>query len=127
MIFLFSTDQCFLGESFIAEAMLLEIAVAIVVCLVGFVYASIKPPPPKICGSPGGPPVTSPRIRLKDGRHVAYLLRGVPLEKAKHKVVVCHGYRDVKDMVFIYSQVTCHFLILRIEQYKFYFNFSFVF
>ncbi|KAA8544237.1 hypothetical protein F0562_022249 [Nyssa sinensis] len=29
---------------------------------------TMQPPPPKICGLPNGPPVTSPRIRLRDGR-----------------------------------------------------------
>ncbi|CAK7329103.1 unnamed protein product [Dovyalis caffra] len=36
-----------------------------------------KPPPPNICGLPGGPPVTSPRIKLGDGRYLAYRERGV--------------------------------------------------
>lgn len=45
---------------------------------------SIKPPPPKICGYPNGPPVELPRIRLSDGRHLAYRERGVPKENAKY-------------------------------------------
>ena len=90
--------------------MLIEIAVAVMVCLVAFVYVSIKPPPPKICGSPGGPPVTSPRFRLRDGRYMAYVLRGVPLEKAKHKVVICHGYRDGKDLVSLTRRYIAHLM-----------------
>ncbi|RVW36988.1 hypothetical protein CK203_099634 [Vitis vinifera] len=31
-----------------------------------------RPPPPKICGSPGGPAITAHRIKLRDGRHLAY-------------------------------------------------------
>lgn len=88
--------------------MFIEIAMALVVIIVGFVYAFLKPPQSKICGSLGGPLVTSPRIRLRDGRYMAYVIRGAPLEKAKHKVVVCHGFRDGKDMVFLYSQVNCY-------------------
>ncbi|CAL5334548.1 unnamed protein product [Camellia sinensis] len=29
-----------------------------------------RPPPPRICGSADGPPVTAPRIKLSDGRHL---------------------------------------------------------
>ncbi|KAF9613117.1 hypothetical protein IFM89_005596 [Coptis chinensis] len=52
----------------------------LVILLVGFLawtYQAIQPPPPKICGTPGGPPVTAPRIQLKDGRHLAYKEYGV--------------------------------------------------
>ncbi|XP_010553366.1 PREDICTED: uncharacterized protein LOC104823482 [Tarenaya hassleriana] len=67
----------------------------LLVFIVGFVaytYQAIQPPPPKICGSPGGPPVTAPRIKLRDGRHLAYKEHGVPREKARHKVVFVHGF-----------------------------------
>ncbi|KAL3518534.1 hypothetical protein ACH5RR_021123 [Cinchona calisaya] len=63
-----------------------------------------KPPPPKICGSPDGPPVTAPRFKLRDGRHMAYKLRGVELEIAKHKIIVCHGFHDSKEMSFPFCQ-----------------------
>ncbi|RVW94260.1 hypothetical protein CK203_034786 [Vitis vinifera] len=36
-----------------------------------------RPPPPKICGSPGGPAITAHRIKLRDGRHLAYKEHGV--------------------------------------------------
>ncbi|XP_065620390.1 uncharacterized protein LOC112037297 [Quercus suber] len=38
---------------------------------IGRAYRAIRPPPPKICGSPGGPPITAPRIKLRDGRNLA--------------------------------------------------------
>ncbi|CAN6329977.1 unnamed protein product [Urochloa humidicola] len=41
-----------------------------------------KPPAPRVCGAEGGPPVTAPRIRLRDGRHLAYCESGVPKEQA---------------------------------------------
>uniref|UniRef100_A0A2N9H6U6 AB hydrolase-1 domain-containing protein n=1 Tax=Fagus sylvatica TaxID=28930 RepID=A0A2N9H6U6_FAGSY len=62
---------------------------------VGFLawaYKAIQPPPPKICGSPDGPPVTAARIKLSDGRHLAYIEHGVPKETAKHKIVYVHGF-----------------------------------
>ncbi|KAI7748782.1 hypothetical protein M8C21_033586, partial [Ambrosia artemisiifolia] len=52
--------------------------------VLAWAYQATRPPPPKICGSPDGPPVTSPRIRLRDGtRHLSYLEYGVPKETAK--------------------------------------------
>ncbi|ONK77590.1 uncharacterized protein A4U43_C02F8210 [Asparagus officinalis] len=55
-------------------------------------YQAIQPPPPKICGSPNGPPITASRIKLRDGRHLAYLETGVPKENANHKIIFVHGF-----------------------------------
>lgn len=90
--------------------MTLKLAVAVVVCLIGWAYVAIlKPPPTKVCGTPGGPPVTSPRVRLSDGRHLAYKEAGVPKEDAKYKVIIMHGYASSKDFNLIFSQVIYHF------------------
>ncbi|PON83123.1 Alpha/beta hydrolase fold [Trema orientale] len=59
--------------------------------ILAWAYQAIQPPPPKICGSPEGPPVTAPRIKLSDGRHLAYKEQGVSKESAKHKIVFVHG------------------------------------
>lgn len=67
----------------------------IVVLLIGFVawaYQVTHPPPPKVCGSPNGPPITAPRIKLRDGRHLAYKEHGVPNEIAKYKIIFAHGF-----------------------------------
>lgn len=67
----------------------------LLIFLMGFlawVYQAIRPPPPNICGSPGGPPVTAPRIKLADGRHLAYKEHGVPRTAAKYKIVYVHGF-----------------------------------
>ncbi|CAA0824291.1 alpha/beta-Hydrolases superfamily protein [Striga hermonthica] len=53
-----------------------------------------------MCGSKGGPPVTSPRVRLDDGRHLAYKERGVAREIAKHKIIIAHAYADSKYFNF---------------------------
>ncbi|MFQ6619692.1 hypothetical protein Gotur_001223 [Gossypium turneri] len=79
-------------------AMIAPIAVALTVGLLGWTYRALKPPPPNICGSPDGPPVTSPRIKLSDGRHLAYREAGVPREEAKYKIVVIHGFGSSKDL-----------------------------
>ncbi|KAL1825631.1 hypothetical protein ACET3Z_012409 [Daucus carota] len=85
--------------------MTLKVALAVAVCLVGWAYVAIlKPPPTKVCGTPGGPPVTSPRVRLADGRHLAYKEEGVPKEDAKHKIIIMHGYGSSKDFNLIFSQ-----------------------
>ncbi|XP_061376261.1 uncharacterized protein LOC133318281 [Gastrolobium bilobum] len=80
------------------------IAVAMMVILIGWVYKTLKPPPPKICGSVGGPPVTSPRVKLSDGRHLAYREYGVPKEEARYKIIVIHGYGSSKDAILPVSQ-----------------------
>ncbi|XP_010912273.1 uncharacterized protein [Elaeis guineensis] len=72
--------------------MLKKFSVVLLVGLIAWSYKTIQPPPPRICGSPNGPPVTSSRITLKDGRHLAYLESGVPKEKAKYKIVYVHGF-----------------------------------
>ncbi|KAL0337003.1 UNVERIFIED_CONTAM: hypothetical protein Scaly_1975400 [Sesamum calycinum] len=67
----------------------------LLICFVGFlawVYQATRPPPPKRCGSTDGPPITAPRVQLKDGRYLAYKEYGVPKDKAKHKIVFVHGF-----------------------------------
>ncbi|KAL3839804.1 hypothetical protein ACJIZ3_024395 [Penstemon smallii] len=65
----------------------------LLVCFTGFLawaYQATRPPTPKPCGSTDGPPITAPRIQLKDGRHLAYIEYGVPKDIAKHKIVFAH-------------------------------------
>ena len=62
------------------------------VFLLAVLYRQLQAPPPKICGSPDGPPITGTRIRLSDGRHLAYHESGVPKEQANHKIIFVHGF-----------------------------------
>jgi pimeloyl-ACP methyl ester carboxylesterase len=55
-------------------------------------YRFIQPPPPKICGTPNGPPVTAPRVQLRDGRFLAYKEAGVQKQNAKYTIISVHGY-----------------------------------
>jgi pimeloyl-ACP methyl ester carboxylesterase len=67
----------------------------LVVLFIGFIalaYQAIQPPPTKICGSANGPPVTGTRVKLRDGRYLAYKINGVPNDKAKFKIVDIHGF-----------------------------------
>ncbi|KAL1308508.1 hypothetical protein HN51_050468 [Arachis hypogaea] len=68
----------------------------LLVALIALAYRAIQPPPPRTCGSPGGPPITAPRIRLRDGRHLAYKEHGVPRELAKNKIVFLHGFASTR-------------------------------
>ncbi|CAN6587718.1 unnamed protein product [Malus baccata var. baccata] len=88
------------------------VAIALTVGLLGWAYQALKPPPPKFCGSPGGPPVTSPRVKLSDGRHLAYRELGVPKEEAKHKIIVIHGFLSSKDLSLPVAQELIEELIM---------------
>ncbi|KAG6383963.1 hypothetical protein SASPL_156249 [Salvia splendens] len=71
-----------------------------VVLLIGFVAWAYRPfrppPPPRLCGTKGGPPVVGPRIQLRDGRNLSYKEHGVPKEAAKYKVILVHGFSSSK-------------------------------
>ncbi|KAH6837797.1 alpha/beta-Hydrolases superfamily protein [Perilla frutescens var. hirtella] len=78
------------------------------VCLVGFLawaYQAARPPPPKTCGSKDGPPITAPRMQLKDGRYLAYKEYGVSKDDAKFKIVFIHGFDCCRHDV---SAITAH-------------------
>ncbi|XP_048623312.1 uncharacterized protein LOC125592357 isoform X1 [Brassica napus] len=78
--------------------MMLSVIVAILVCLASYIYRSLKPPPPRVCGVPHGPLITSTRIKLSDGRYLAYRESGVDRANANHKIIVVHGFNNSKDM-----------------------------
>ncbi|KAL3623398.1 hypothetical protein CASFOL_032214 [Castilleja foliolosa] len=78
------------------------------VSFVGFLawaYQATQPPQPKTCGSENGPPITAPRIQLKDGRFLAYKEFGVPRDTAKNKIVFVHGHDSCRHDV---SAITSH-------------------
>ncbi|XP_028808295.1 uncharacterized protein LOC114762863 [Neltuma alba] len=84
---------------------MLAVSVLLVAILIHAYYErTMKPPEPRICGTPNGPPVTSPRIKLSDGRHLAYREKGVPKQVAKHKVILVHGFNSSKDIYLPLSQ-----------------------
>ncbi|XP_074293969.1 uncharacterized protein LOC141621208 [Silene latifolia] len=84
--------------------MFVQVAVPVAVAVVVIAYKALKPPPPKICGTPGGPPVTSPRIKLKDGRYLAYREAGVSKDEAAYKIVFIHGFNSSKFQSLPVSQ-----------------------
>ncbi|CAN1171400.1 hypothetical protein LINPERHAP2_LOCUS29542, partial [Linum perenne] len=85
--------------SSISAMFFVPVAVALTVGALGWVYQNLlRVPNPRICGSPGGPPITSPRVKLDDGRHLAYKEIGVSKEVAKHKIIMIHGLNNSKDV-----------------------------
>jgi len=46
-----------------------------------------------------------PRIRLRDGRHLAYSETGFPMDKAKYKINILHGFGSTKRLHFLAPQV----------------------
>ncbi|VVA90482.1 unnamed protein product [Arabis nemorensis] len=42
----------------------------------------------------------SKRVKLRDGRFLAYVEEGVPKEEAKHKIIIVHGFGCSKNMNF---------------------------
>lgn len=46
------------------------------------------------------------RIRLGDGRYLAYKESGVPKSKSIYRIIVVHGFGSSKDMNFMAPQVS---------------------
>ncbi|KAG2670769.1 hypothetical protein I3843_14G101400 [Carya illinoinensis] len=84
--------------------MVSKAAVVLLVGLLGMVYQATQLSPPQSNGSAEDSPVTSSRIRLKDGRYLAYKERGVPKENARHKIIIVHGLGSSKEMNFLAPQ-----------------------
>lgn len=73
-----------------------EVVLALLVVFVAWAYKAIRPPSPRLCGSPRGPAVSGLRIKLRDGRHLAYKEFGVSKERAKYKIILVHGFGSCK-------------------------------
>eukprot|EP00897_Mesotaenium_endlicherianum_P008757 jgi/Mesen1/790/ME000110S_11057 len=68
------------------------IVAALLGILLAGLYAASKPPPMQpLEAIEGAPPITALRIRLPDGRQVAYREQGAPADEAKHTLIVQHG------------------------------------
>lgn len=76
--------------------MLLRTLGVVLIGLSAWAFSAIRPPAPKICGSFGGPPITAPRIKLRDGRHLAYKEHGVSRTVAKYKIIYIHGFSNCR-------------------------------
>jgi hypothetical protein len=72
------------------------VLVILLMALLAWACQAIRPPHPRICGSPSGPPVTALRIKLRDGRHLAYKEHGVSKEVARFNVIYIHALQKYK-------------------------------
>ena len=77
----------------------------------------LKPQKSKLCGSVGGPQVTAQRIRLKDGRWLAYSETGVPKDIAKFKIILAHGFTGSRLDLLRPSPVTLPSNLLNLYYY----------
>ncbi|KAF3542719.1 hypothetical protein DY000_02006332 [Brassica cretica] len=68
------------------------ILLVVIVGSLAWFYKAIQPPPTGTVGSTGGASVTSPRIKLRDRRHLAYKEFGFPRDEAKFKIIYIHGF-----------------------------------
>ncbi|KAK8959954.1 hypothetical protein KSP40_PGU001893 [Platanthera guangdongensis] len=88
----------------ISRGIVSKLLVVFLVGVFAWFYHATQPPSPNICGSPNGPPVTSSRIKLKDGRHLSYIEAGVSKGKARYKAIMIHGFDSCKHDLFPVSQ-----------------------
>ncbi|XP_010520432.1 PREDICTED: uncharacterized protein LOC104799549 [Tarenaya hassleriana] len=93
--------------------LLIAVATAFAFGIIEYAFRPFKPPPSRVCGVGDGPPITSPRIKLGDGRHLSYRETGVSIEESKHKVIIIHGFDSSKDLELPISQEL-------IEEFKIY-------
>ncbi|KAG9136377.1 hypothetical protein Leryth_020187 [Lithospermum erythrorhizon] len=77
------------------------VSLALIILVLLWLYQCFIPPPPNICGSNGGPPITGPRIALRDGRHLSYEEFGVPKDEAKYQIIFIHGHTNNKKDNFL--------------------------
>ncbi|CBI35262.3 hypothetical protein VitviT2T_019712 [Vitis vinifera] len=89
------------NTSKLPSGMLKNIILVLLIGLLSWGYQAARPPPPKICGSPGGPAITAHRIKLRDGRHLAYKEHGVSKQVAKYKIIFFHGFGSTRHEAII--------------------------
>ncbi|CAH9127798.1 unnamed protein product [Cuscuta epithymum] len=83
-----------------------KIAVVSFIGILAWAYLATQPPPSKLCGSPDGPPITAPRMKLSDGRHLAYEEFGVPKDQAAYKIVYVHGFDSCRHDAVIATNLS---------------------
>uniref|UniRef100_A0A803MZ99 AB hydrolase-1 domain-containing protein n=1 Tax=Chenopodium quinoa TaxID=63459 RepID=A0A803MZ99_CHEQI len=75
--------------------------IVLIVIMVTSILQYNLPPSPRICGLLGGPSITAPRVKLRDGRYLAYKETGVPKENAKFKIIFVHGFGGSRHSVAV--------------------------
>ncbi|PWA39174.1 alpha/Beta hydrolase fold protein [Artemisia annua] len=84
------------NSSYSSSGIFIKFPVVFFIGFLAYVYQAAYPPTPKKLGPPDGLPITSPRIKLRDGRHLSYKEYGVPKESATYKIIYVHAFDAVK-------------------------------
>ncbi len=94
----------------VAGILVWSVLLLLVAVAASLVFKTITPPPPKLLNSssPDGLAVTAPRVRMRDGRFLAYKERGVPREMAQYHLISVHGYGRSRHDIFRASEVGPH-------------------
>ncbi|XP_011654395.1 uncharacterized protein LOC101208945 [Cucumis sativus] len=87
-----------------SSTMIFMAVVFTVVSLLGLFFQATQLPPPQNNGESVGLSVSSPRIRLRDGRFLAYRERGVSKNDSINRIIVSHGFGSSKDMNVLATQ-----------------------
>ncbi|KAI3706771.1 hypothetical protein L6452_24727 [Arctium lappa] len=72
-----------------SSGILMKILVVFFAGFCAWAYQAACPPPPNKLRSQD---ITSPRIKLRDGRHLSYIESGVPKQNAKSKLIYVHCF-----------------------------------
>ncbi|CAN1171398.1 hypothetical protein LINPERPRIM_LOCUS7949 [Linum perenne] len=75
--------------------------------LADWIWAMQLSPPPQQADRKGEDQAgdgDSAGIKLSDGRYLAYREKGVPISKAKYKIIIVHGFGSSKEMNFLAPQ-----------------------
>ncbi|XP_047308462.1 uncharacterized protein LOC124911959 [Impatiens glandulifera] len=73
----------------------------VLVCIVSYIYFALRPPHAKRVSASS---INSPRVKLRDGRHLSYKEQGVPKEQAMYKIILVHGFGGSKDFTIPVSR-----------------------
>ncbi|KAK9058844.1 hypothetical protein SSX86_023688 [Deinandra increscens subsp. villosa] len=84
-----------------SSGMFMKLLLVFFTAFFAWAYLAACPPAPKKVGPPDGLPITTPRIKLRDGRYLSYKEYGVPKESAKYKIIYAHGFDSVKHYAVI--------------------------
>ncbi|XP_074312403.1 uncharacterized protein LOC141647928 [Silene latifolia] len=79
-----------------------KVGVLLCAAIVGtWIYLASLPPLPQLCDFSSDSPIMVPRLKLRDGRYMAYKELGVPRENATHKIIFVHGFGNSRHDVVI--------------------------
>lgn len=97
----FENPRRFGGES---SADVLSLLLGFFLVRMGMDSSTTQAPPTESTELEEYPPVTSSRIKLRDGRFLAYIERGVPKNRSNYKIIIVHGFGSSKEMNFPVSR-----------------------